>query len=43
MVDLLPKRVEGDSSFTGSTVILFGVKTQPGDIIVTGRRTVVFS
>ena len=37
VVDLLPKRVEVDSSFTGSTVILFGVKTQPGDIIVTLR------
>ena len=37
VVDLLPERVEVDSSFTGSTVILFGVKTQPGDIIVTLR------
>ena len=37
VVDLLPQRVEIDSSFTGSTVILFGVKTVPGDIIVTLR------
>ncbi len=37
VVDLLPQRVEIDSSFTGSTVILFGVKTLPGDIIVTLR------
>ena len=36
VVDLLPQKIEVDSSFTGSTVILFGVKTQPGDIIVTG-------
>ena len=34
VVDLLPQRIEVDSSFTGSTVILFGVKTLPGDIIV---------
>ena len=37
VVDLLPQKVEVDSSFTGSTVILFGVKTLPGDIIVTLR------
>ncbi|MDP7343205.1 MAG: TIGR02186 family protein [Alphaproteobacteria bacterium] len=37
VVDLLPQRIEVDSSFTGSTVILFGVKTVPGDIIVTLR------
>lgn len=37
VVDLLPQKVEIDSSFTGSTVILFGVKTLPGDIIVTLR------
>ena len=37
VVDLLPQRIEIDSSFTGSTVILFGVKSVPGDIIVTLR------
>lgn len=37
VVDLLPQKIEVDSSFTGSTVILFGVKTLPGDIIVTLR------
>ena len=37
VVDLLPRRIEVDSSFTGSTVILFGVKSVPGDIIVTLR------
>jgi uncharacterized protein (TIGR02186 family) len=37
LVDMLPEKVEVDSSFTGSTVILYGVKTQPGDIIVTLR------
>ena len=37
VVDLLPQKIEVDSSFTGSTVILFGVKALPGDIIVTLR------
>ncbi len=37
LVDLLPKKIEVDSGFTGSTVILYGVKNQPGDIIVTLR------
>jgi len=37
VVDLLPQKIEVDSSFTGSTVILFGVKSLPGDIIVTLR------
>jgi len=37
VVDLLPQKIEVDSSFTGSMVILFGVKTLPGDIIVTLR------
>ncbi len=37
LVDLLPQKIEVDSGFTGSTVILYGVKTLPGDIIVTLR------
>ena len=37
LVDLLPEKIEVDSGFTGSTVILYGVKTLPGDIIVTLR------
>ena len=37
LVDLLPKKIEVDSGFTGSTVILYGVKTLSGDIIVTLR------
>tara|TARA_A100001037_G_C14992289_1_gene563180 strand:- start:176 stop:937 length:762 start_codon:yes stop_codon:yes gene_type:complete len=37
LVDLLPKKIEVDSGFTGSTVTLYGVKTLPGDIIITLR------
>jgi len=37
LVDLLPKKIEVDSGFTGSTVIIHGVKTLAGDIIVTLR------
>lgn len=37
LVDLLPKTIEVDSGFNGTTIILFGVKSLPGDIIVTLR------
>ncbi|MBT3628584.1 MAG: TIGR02186 family protein [Rhodospirillaceae bacterium] len=37
LVDISPQTIEVDSSFHGTTIILFGVKSLPGDIIITLR------
>ena len=37
LVDISPQTIEVDSSFHGTSIILFGVKSQPGDIIITLR------
>ena len=37
LVDISPQIIEVDSGFSGTTIILFGVKSLPGDIIITLR------
>lgn len=37
LVDISPQVIEVNSSFSGTTIILFGVKSLPGDIIITLR------
>ena len=44
IVDFLPKSISVDSSFSGAKIMVFGMKTVPGDIIVSVRgpeRTIV--
>ncbi len=37
LVDISPQTIEVDSSFHGTTIILFGVKSLPGEIVITLR------
>ncbi len=37
LVDISPQTIEVDSRFHGTTIILFGVKSLPGDIVITLR------
>ncbi len=37
LVDISPQTIEVDSSFHGTTIILYGVKSLPGDIVITLR------